>query len=327
MIKDSSLRALQNELSTAIVYFKEDGNVLNLHFNEQLNFKEFQQNLEHLYHEFAKEHRYNLRHLEHTGELDLYFKMLINVFDLLRNKVGIQPNFVSPHRNNLKVSSCNSYITCIHACADELEQMIIYFQFQKKIIEMSMELIYCSKKEPVYRGDDSREYVRLWETIWLDFDPYKSRLIEDLGNINSIQKKIQYLKKERKRLDLELSKRGLDLYKPPISLFFDTSFICLNDLLVSSNDNLSATSASLKWNDTKNAFLELILGLDQAGCICRKDSKELSRKELINQFGAFLNVSPISDFESRIYKLVGRSKRTPFLDKLRNVITSFAKAM
>ena len=43
MIKDSSLMALQAELSTAIIYFKKDGKVLN--FNEQLTFKEFQQHL------------------------------------------------------------------------------------------------------------------------------------------------------------------------------------------------------------------------------------------------------------------------------------------
>ena len=324
MIKDSSLMALKEELSTAIIFFEEDGRDLNLHFNEQVNFKEFQENLEHLYHEFAIEHRLNLRQLEHPGEIDLYFKMLINVFDLLKNKIGIQPHFVSPHRKSMKDSNGNFEISCIHACADELEQMITYFQFQKKIIGMAIELIYYSMKEPVYRGVDSTVNSKSWESIWLVFDPYKSRLIEDLGNINSIEEKIIYLKKERKRIDSELGKIGVDTYKPPISMFFDTTFICLNDLLVSFKEVPSANTSTLKWTGNTSDFLEWMVAFDQSNCVSMLDDLALSRKELIKQFGQFLNIDPISDPESRIHKLITRVDRTPFLDGLKKVFILFS---
>lgn len=323
MIRDSSLMALKEELSTAIIFFEEDGRDLNLHFNEQVNFKEFKENLEHLYHEFAREHRFNLRQLEHPGEIDLYFKILINVFDLLKNKIGIQPNFVSPHRNTMKDSNGNIEISCIHACADELEQMIIYFHFQKKIIGMAIELIYCSMKEPVYRGDNSRVSHRSWESIWLIFDPFKSRLIEDLGNISSVQEKMQFLKKERKRIDSELRKIGIDSYQPPISIFFDTTFICLNDLLLSSKGCSSAITSNLKWKAQTVDFLELILALDQSLSLSLTSGSPVSRKELIAQLSAFLNIRPISNYESRLHKFKTRTNKTPFLDKLKEVFTLF----
>jgi len=323
MIKDSSLMALKEELSTAIIFFEEDGRDLNLHFNEQVNFKQFQENLEHLYHEFATEHRFNLRQLEHPGEIELYFKMLINVFDLLKNKIGIQPNFVSPHRNNMKDSNGNLEISCIHACADELDQMIIYFGFQKKIIGMAIELIYCSMKEPVYRGVDSTVNSKSWESIWFEFEPFKSRLIEDLGNISCVQEKMQFLKKERKRIDSELRKIGIDSYKPPISLFFDTTFICLNDLLLSSKGWSSAISSNLKWTAQTVDFLELILALDQSLSLSLTNGNPVSRKELISQLSAFFNIGPISNYESRLHKFKTRTNKTPFLDKLKEVFTLF----
>lgn len=324
MIRDSSLMALKEELSTAIIIFEEDGRDLNLHFNEQVNFKQFQENLEHLYHEFTREHIFNLRQLEYPGEIDLYFKMLINVFDLLKNKIGIQPNFVSPHRNNMKGSNGNVEISCIHACADELDQMIIYFNFQKTIIGMAMDLIKCSMKESAYSGDNSRVSHSSWESIWFEFDPFKIRLIEDMENICSIRENIQFLKMERKRIDSELRKMGIDSYKPPISIFFDSTLIFLNNLLLSSKGCSSATSLNLKWTASRSDFLELMVAFDQSNCISMSDGGASSRKELVKQFGQFLNMDPISDPESRIHKLITRVDRTPFLDGLKKVFTLFS---
>jgi hypothetical protein len=324
MIRDSSLIALKEELSTAIIFFEEYGLDLNLHFNEQVNFKEFQENLECLYHEFTREHRFNLRQFEHPGEIDLYFKMLINVFDLLKNKIGIQPNFVSPHRDNMKDSNGNLEISCIHACADELDQMIIYFGFQKKIIGMAIELIYCSMKEPVYRGADLTVNSKSWESIWFEFNPFKIRLIEDMENISSADEKIRFLKMERKRIDYELRKIGIDSYKPPISVFFDNTLIFLNNLLWVSKGCSSANTSALKWTANRSDFLELMVAFDQSNCISMSDGLALSRKELVKQFGQFLNIDPISDPESRIHKLITRVDRTPFLDSLKKVFTLFS---
>jgi len=324
MTKDSSLMALKEELSTAIIFFEEDGRDLNLHFNEQVSFKDFQENLEHLYHEFAIEHSLNLKQLEHPGEIDLYFKMLINVFDLLKNKIGIQPNFVSPHRKSMKDSNGNFEISCIHACADELEQMITYFQFQKKIIGMAIELIYCSMKEPVYRGVDSTVNSKSWDSIWFEFVPFKIRLIEDIENMSSANEKIRFLKMERKRIDFELRKIGIDSYKPPISIFFDNTLIFYNNLLLASKGCSSGMTSNLKWKASRSDFLELMVAFDQSNCVSMLDDLTLSRKELIKQFGQFLNIDPISDPESRIHKLITRVDRTPFLDGLKKVFTLFS---
>jgi len=324
MIRDSSLMALKEELSTAIIFFEEDGRDLNLHFNEQVNFKEFQQNLEYLYYEFTKELSFNLRYLDHSVEIDLYFKMLINVFDLLKKKIGIQPNFVSLHRKTMKELNGYFEISCIHACTDELDQMIIYFDFQKEIIEMSIDLIKCSMKEPVYRGADSRVSQRSWDSIWLEFDPFKGRLIEDLGRISCVQEKIQFLKKERRRINSELLIIGIDSYKPPVSIFFDTIFICLNELLLSLKEYPSANTSALKWTASRSDFLELMVAFDQSNCISMSDGQVLSRKELVKQFGAFLNIDPISDPESRIHKLIARVDKTPFLDGLKKVFILFS---
>ncbi len=323
MIKDSSLMALKEELSTAIIFFEEDGRDLNLHFNEQVSFKEFQENLEHLYHEFAREHSFNLRQLEHPGEIDLYFKMLLHVFHLLINKIGIQPNFVSPHRNSMKGSNGNVEISCIHACADELDQMIDYFTFQKTIIIMAIELIYCSMKEPVYRSDDPRLGYDSWESIWHEFDPFRIRLIEEIENINSIKEKIKFLKMERKRIDSELRKMGIDSYKPPISIFFDSTLIYYNNLLLSYKEVPSANTSTLKWTGNISDFLELMVAFDQSNCVSMLDDLTLSRKELIKQFGQFLNIDPISDPESRIHKLKTRCECTSFLDKLKEECERF----
>ena len=179
-------------------------------------------------------------------------------------------------------------------------------------------------KEPVHKGEDSRESLRSWESIWSEFEPFKSRLIEDLGTVNTIQEKILFLKKERKRLDSELSKLGFDLYKPPISLFFDNSFIFLNDSLLSSNEKKNTKKSNLKWSADTTHFLELIVALDQSKSISLIDNGRLSRKELISQLCAFFNIEPISNYESRIHKLKIRSNKTPFLDKLKEVFTLFS---
>jgi len=317
MIKDSSLMALKEQLSTDIIFFEEDGRDLILHFKEQISFKEFQENLESLYYDFAKEHSSNLRCLEHVNEMDLYFKMLINVFELLYSKIGMQPNFVSLYRNFIKGSNRHLKISGIRACVDELEQVIDYLQFQKKIIWMAIELTFCSMKESVYRGVTPKDHSLSWESIWLIFEPFKSRLIEDIGNIISINEKIQFIKKERKRIDSKLLKKGVDSYKPPISLFFDTFFITLNDMQLSFNENHPTNCSNIKWSGKIAEFIEIVLSFKLSGVIELKDGSLISRKELFRHFERFFNLPPINDLDSRIHKLKSRSNTNPFLDKLK----------
>jgi len=232
MIIDVNFINLKTELSNTVVAFEKENEGYNLYFNNHLGFQEFKQNLNHLYYEFVNEIRANLIDLKTNEESQIYLEMLLHVFEILDDQIGVNPDFVSPHRNAKMFSKANMKLSCIHTCSEDLSQMLVYFQYQKKIIQKLIKFIRISLKRYEKSNIQSNFPVPSWKDELKDFYPEMMRLKDGVNQISSISEKIKFLQDERRELALKFEEKGKDIYSSSINFFFESRIECLKDLLM-----------------------------------------------------------------------------------------------
>lgn len=230
MVENASFIKLKTELSNAIVAFEKEENGYNLYFNNYSSFQEFKQNLSDLYYEFTNEIQDNLSCSKTEEQSNIYLEMLLYVFEVLDDQVGVFPDFVSPHAKI--VSKSNMKLSCIHTCPEDLSQMLIYFQFQKKIILKSRKFIWMALRRLSNSNQQGLHPILSWKDELKDFYPDMMRLKDGVNKISNIYGKIKFLLDERMDLSLKFEKKGKDIYSSSINFFFESRIECLKDLLM-----------------------------------------------------------------------------------------------
>ncbi len=319
MIKDSSLKALENELSRANVVFKNEGGLSTLSFNRFSNPHDFREKLEIQYASFSKELSFNLKELA-TAEYKLqHLELILRIFVSLQEKMGSNLTVVnSPVKDTIKNQIDP---TCICTKLTDVPDLISYFCSQKNTILESIRLI------KTYRLKFRRNTNEYWKDVFKDFYPYYCRLKDELSEIDLIEDKMSYLKDERKKLEQVFQEKGINLFDSPLNLFFEFRMDSLKDLFISSKLNPTSKAnpkeQPLKWTGDKVKFIELILSLDLLKVVEFVDGSPISRKELFRRFELFFDLPHINDLGSRIHKLKTRSNTSPFLDELKESCDRF----
>jgi hypothetical protein len=311
MIRDSSLMALENELSMANIVFKNEGGISTLHFNSFSNPNDFKDNLKILYLNFSKELSQNLKGLTTRDSRLHHLELILRIFVSLQEKLGSNLTVLNP----LLDISIKTKVdpTCICTKISDVPDLISYFCFQKNTI---LELIKLIKTYRLKFRKNPNEY---WKDIFKDFYPYYCRLKDELSEIDLPQDKIQFLKDQRKKLEIVFQEKGINLFDSPLNLFFEFRIDGLKDLFISSKLNpvSKPKEQPLRWKGEKVNFIELILSLDLLKIVVFMDGSSVSRKELFRRFEIFLELPHINDLDSRIHKLKTRCECTPFLDELK----------
>lgn len=283
---DKKLLILLDELSKSIVSFDRNKDEdYKMYFNNHSGYHEFKDNLNHLYYEFIKEVQENLLELHSEKESQIYLEMLLHLFDLLDEQVGTYPDFETPHRNTKMISRINTKVTCIHTNPDDLNQLLIYFQHQKKIIRKSIKFIevFRSQCEKSFENTTnihscSEELKKIYPLI---FD-----LKSELGTISSIGGKMEFLQLQKIALFEKIGEEEKESSLVALKFFFEIVLDCMKDLLVIEQDlihasnNLSskpgfkydASESSEKrdnilWLESKAALVELIYALHGSNAI------------------------------------------------------------
>lgn len=311
MIKNSSLMALENELSKADIVFKNEGGISTLHFNTFSNPNDFKVKLESLYLNFSKELSQNLKGLTTRDSRLHHLELILRIFVSHQDKLGSNLTVVNSPLDIAAKSKVDP--TCIYTKITDVPDLISYFCFLKNTILESIRLI---KTYRLKFRKNSNEY---WKDVFKDFYPHYCRLRDALSEIFLIEDKMQFLKDQRKRLDLVFQEQGINLFDSPLNLFFEFHIDGLKDLFISSKLNpvSKPKEQSLKWKGDKVNFVELILSIDLLKVVVFMDSSPVSRKELFRRFEIFFDLPHINDLDSRIHKLKTRCECTPFLDELK----------
>lgn len=168
-----------------------------IYFNNCSGYSEFKGNLNHFYYEFIKEVQQNLLELNSKKESHIYLEMLLHLFELLDEQIGTFPEFVSPHRNTKMISRTNTQVTCIHTNPDDLNQLLIYFQHQKKIIRKSIKFIQVFKEKCSNELLNDHSNTLTWKDELKEFYPEMTRIKNELNQIGSIPDRINFLYKKR----------------------------------------------------------------------------------------------------------------------------------
>ena len=300
---DKKLLLLRDELSKSIASFeRKDKGDYNIFFNNSLGCQEFKDNLNHLYYEFIKEVQENLLGFKFDKEIQIYLEMLLHLFDLLDEQIGTYPDFVTPNRNAKMISRINTEVTCIHINPDDLNQLLIYFQHQKKIIRKSIKFIQVFKEKCSNELRKVDSDVLGWKDELKEFYPEMTRIKNELNQIGNISDIIDFLYKERDRLNLEYQKKNRSLYTSPINFFFESRIECFKDVLVLANKNEDKVSkqetqqvtlsenkkiSGFKWTESKAALVELIYAIYYSNALDRGNS---SIKELAELFEYFFDI-------------------------------------
>lgn len=117
-------------------------------------------------------------------------------------------------------------------------------------------------------------------------------------------------------LELERLKNQLEIEDKAL-----THNAIANDLVVVQGGDVSPYS----WNASDTDLLEVVAALHKNNSIKQKDSKPLTRKELIDYFQQIFNMD-IKDVEGKLSKATSRKKNmTPFLDSLKGAFESYAE--
>ena len=320
MFKDSSLVALENELSRADITFQNKNGLSKLIFNDYEDSKEFQKSLDNLYNAFSNALRLNLSNLKSLDDREDYLEYVLQIFVALEEKIGENPNFIkSLSQEDSKEDADFTYLTIKNT---DIFELINYFNHQKGIILKSIKLIKRCRHKFTDRSKRIKFYSDSWKDELQEFYPFFMRFKDEMSNISSIQDRITYIKKSRKEIAAEFTKKGIDFYGSPLNLYFEARLDCLKDLLhvpLISENKLS----NIKWKASVTDFLEMAFAISQSGSVHKIDGKELPRKEFINQLSEFFNMGQISEAESRIHKLISRVNNTPFLQSLISTIDVF----
>ncbi len=264
MTKDESFINFKDELSSAVVAFEKGDEGYNLYFNNYLGIQDFKQNLNQLYYEFTNEICDNLLSLRTNEENQIYLDMLLYVFEILDDQIGVFPDFVSPHRNTKLVSKTNVKLSCIHTCSEDLSQMLVYFQYQKKIIQKAIKFIRISLIRYKKISGMGIAFVPSWKDELKDFYPDMIRLKDESNKIYSISGKIQFLQDERLNLSLKFEKAGKDLYQSPINYFFESQIESHKDMLIYESKLNEKAKLDHEGNDVEIYLKELLYTLEKA---------------------------------------------------------------
>jgi hypothetical protein len=289
MIVDENLKILKAELSNAIVAFEKEEIGYKLFFNNHLGFQEFKQNLNLLYYEFIKEVRNNLINLKTDEESHIYLEMLLHVFEILDDQIGLYPDFVSPHRNAKIISKTNMKFSCIHTCSEDLSQMLIYFQYQKKIIRKSIKFIRIFLKKCKKSNKQNNFSTPSWKDELKDFYPDMIRIKDEFNKISSISEKIKYLQDERMDLALKFEEEGIDLYASAINFFIESRIECLKDWLM--HESKSRKSSKLDYDEKEIEIIlrEILHILENANSQISKDKIKTEIEKGISLIKSFPN--------------------------------------
>jgi len=328
MILENNFINLKAELSNAVVAFERGESGYNLFFNNHDGFQEFKRHLNHLYYEFIKEVQNNLLEVDTEKGIHIYLEMLLHLFELLDEQIGTYPDFVTPHRNTKMISRINTKVTCIHTNPDDLNQLLIYFQHQKKIIRKSIKFIQVFKEKcsVQLKGMDSN--VLTWKDELKDFYPEMTRLKNEMDQIDNIPGRIEYLQNERERLNLEYQKQNKSLYSSSINFFFESRIECMKDVLVLENgrnksqkeNHIPAKSDDknkkvFMWTESKAALVELIYAIYYSNAL---DKSKSSIKELAGLFEHFFDID-LGDIYHIFHELKNRKlEPTKFIDSLKS---------
>ncbi|MCZ4693777.1 hypothetical protein DWB61_09810 [Ancylomarina euxinus] len=320
MIKDSSLMALENELSKANITFQNKNGLSKLFFNDYADSNEFKKSLDNLYDAFSNALRLTLSKLKSTDDREVHLEYVLQIFVALEEMIGENPNFINSFPlEESKEDSDSKYITIKNS---DIFDLINYFNHQKDTILKSIKLIKRCRHKFTDRSKREKFYSDSWKDELREFYPFFMRFKDEMSNINTRQGRIIYLKKSRKEIAAEFSKKNMDFYGSPLNLYFEARLDCLKDLLHSPliSEN---THSNIKWKASVTDFLEMALAISQSGSIQKLDGKEMPRKEFINQLSQFFNMGKISETESRIHKLISRVNNTSFLQRLIQTIDLF----
>lgn len=325
---DKKLLLLRVELSKSIISFerKVEGGY-NVFFNNSSGFQEFKGNLNHLYYEFIKEVQENLMELDSLNEGQIYLEMLIHLFELLDEQIGTYPDFVNLHRNTRMVSKTNKRVTCIHTNPDDLNQLLIYFQHQKKIVKKCVKFIQIFKEKCVIQVHLKESSVTSWIDELKDFYPEMTRIKNQMSQMEELSSRIQYLENERAKLHLEYQERQLSLFSSPINFFFESRLECMKDLLVFENKNNIKSckgvqshlpdmrnETSFNWKESKAAMVELIYAIYYSNAVNKGDG---GIKDLAGKFEQLFEID-LGDIYHVFHELKNRKlEATKFLDNLK----------
>ena len=221
-MKEVNFLQLKEELSKSVVSF-ERGEIgeYRIYYNNHSGYQEFKDHLNHAYYEFIKEVQGNLLKIDSEKGIQIYLEMLMHLFELLDEQIGTYPDFVTPHRNIKMVSRINTKVSCIHTNPDDLNQLLIYFQHQKKIVRKSIKFIQIFKEKCSNELRRVDQNVLGWKDELKDFYPEMTRIKNELNQIRNISDRIDFLHKERERLNLEYQKKNKQLYSSPINFFLN----------------------------------------------------------------------------------------------------------
>ncbi|MCT4646840.1 MAG: RteC domain-containing protein [Carboxylicivirga sp.] len=333
MILEDNFLNLKAELSSAIVWIEKENGVYNLYFNNHSGFYEFKHHLNHLYYEFVNEVRCNLMRFKSSDEAVVYVDMLIHMFEILDEQIGIFPDFEVRHKNSKLLSSISKKEFCIHNNSEDLHKLIIYFKYQKKIINKSIKftcnLIHINRQEHHFKNN----IVASWQDELKEFYPEMTRIKNVMHQINNISDRIDYLYNERKRLQDDYAKKNYDLYTSPINFFFESRIDCLKDVLILNDgkrefegikpsvDNKHESKLDCKnikgfqWTESKAALVELIYALYYSNALTPENG---SIKELAKVFEFLFNVK-LGEIYHIFHELKNRKlEPAKFIDSLKS---------
>ncbi len=271
MIKDVNFISLKTELSNAIVAFEKDEVGFKLFFNNHMGFQDFKQNLNHLYYEFTNEIQDNLNRLKSDEQSKIYLEMLLHVFEILDDQVGVFPDFVIPHRNVKIISKANTKLSCIYTCSEDLSQMIIYFQHQKKIILKSRKFIWITLKSFGKLNNHGKISILSWKDELKEFYPDMIRIKDEVHKIFSVSDKIRFLHDERINLSKVYEKKGRDLYSSVINFFFESQIDCCKDWLIHESKLKNGIKIDYEKNGIEFFLIDLLNTLEIANSNISKD--------------------------------------------------------
>ncbi|WP_372753137.1 RteC domain-containing protein [Labilibaculum sp.] len=308
------------ELSRASFVLKKRGDDINLQCKTHTCVQEFKRHLTNLHIEFIAEVHDNLANLSTRQDFDFYLGMLLSAFELLKDLIGSYIEFEYMSANGKGESNEIAKSSCICFKQSDIVQKKQYHQYQKSIIERSIDLVSSFRQEAQLSLMGPDKITIMHEMA--EFVSSLSQLRAELGRMSSDRKKIKFLITQRKKLAIEFVDKGIDLYNSSINIWFETRIEACKESIVNQQKKQKNKKPSLFWMGSKNDFLELMMSFDQTKIIGDSNGKAVSRKDLILKFSKFLGIQEIPDFESRITKLMSRNNPTAFLDRLRDKMKS-----
>ena len=318
-MKDLCLKKLEKELSVAKVAYYQVGMHLKLHFNNYSNPLVFSHYLDQLQTDFSNEFLTNLSGLKTIESKSAYLEYIKQGFVSSIETLGNNPCFLIP--NSHQTSSSDMEPLCIPTQTIDVPVLISYFNIQKNIIIKSIKFVDRNFLLVINARSSKNAFSNYWKDLRIVFSPHKNLFQKKISNTSSISEKMDKIIFFQSEIATDLLPLGIDLYDSPLDLYFDGWLDCSRDFFSSYPGSQNSISSSLKWIGSKADFFEIIIALYYSNCFRNLNDSPLTQKDLFYQFAKFLNINPVCDLTSRLCKLKTRLNQTPFLDKLKTILT------